>query len=178
MTSYSILKTKSLGDLLLVASETKLTGIYFTNGKHAPDRKSDWADNPSHPVLKKVSAQIEEYLQGKRRNFSIPLASSGTDFQRAVWQQIERIPFGETISYTELAKRAGAPKASRAAGAATGRNPFTIIVPCHRVVGKDGGLGGYAGGLNRKKRLLEVETPEIGQAPGSRLLRKPEPSRR
>jgi methylated-DNA-[protein]-cysteine S-methyltransferase len=157
MTSYSILKTTRLGDLLLVANETKLIGIYFADEKHAPALSKDWTLNPRHPVLKQASQELDDYLESKRTSFSVPLHSAGTNFQQEVWRQIARIPFGKTISYAELAKRAGAPKAVRAAGTATGRNPLGIIVPCHRVVGKNGGLGGYAGGLDRKKRLLEIE---------------------
>jgi methylated-DNA-[protein]-cysteine S-methyltransferase len=88
------------------------------------------------------------------------MAYAGTDFQKVIWRQIARVPFGETITYTELARRAGVPKALRAAGTATGRNPLSIVIPCHRVVGKNGGLGGYAGGLDRKKRLLKAEVSQ------------------
>ena len=157
MTSYSILKTSLVGDLLLVANPTQLTGIYFSDCDHSPVVQSDWKLDPRHPVLKKAAEEIQDYLKGKRTSFSVPLHFAGTDFQSEIWRQIARIPFGETITYTELAERAGVPKALRAAGTATGRNPLSLIVPCHRVVGKNGGLGGYAGGLDRKKRLLAVE---------------------
>jgi O-6-methylguanine DNA methyltransferase len=101
---------------------------------------------------------LEEYLEGERTSFSVPISYNGTDFQNKIWKQIARIPFGATVTYSELAKKAGAPAAIRAAGTATGRNPLSIIVPCHRVVGKNGGMGGYAGGLDRKKSLLKIET--------------------
>lgn len=156
-TTYSILKTSLLGDLLMVADGTQLTGIYFLNCKHAPVVQNDWSLNPRHPVLQQAGGQLQEYLAGTRANFSLPLDCAGTDFQKEVWRQIARIPFGQTVTYTELAKRAGAPHAIRAAGTATGRNPLSIIIPCHRVVGKNGSLGGYAGGLPRKRLLLETE---------------------
>jgi methylated-DNA-[protein]-cysteine S-methyltransferase len=160
MKSYNYLKTEMLGDLLLVATSSHLTGIYFPDHKNGPKLPRDWKVDPAHPILKQAGRELNEYLAGKRTGFSVPIASDGTEFQREVWKQIARIPFGKTISYSELARRAGAPKATRAAGTATGRNPLSIIVPCHRVVGKDGGLGGYAGGLDRKKSLLKIETRE------------------
>jgi methylated-DNA-[protein]-cysteine S-methyltransferase len=161
MNSYTHLKTKLLGDLLLVANDTHLTGIYFSDRKHAPKPADDWKLNPKHPVLQQASEEIQEYLNGKRTKFSVPLHLGGTDFQRAIWQQIARIPFGESITYSELARRAGSPNAIRAAGAATGKNPLSIIVPCHRISGKDGKLHGFAGGLDRKKSLLEIETDQM-----------------
>lgn len=157
MKSYTILKTSKLGDLLLTANERELIGVYFLDCDHVPAEKSHWERNPSHPVLKQAATEIREYLDGKRTTFSVPLHFEGTEFQRAIWKQIARIPFGETISYTELAKRAGWPEALRAAGTATGDNPLGIIIPCHRVIAKNGGLGGYAGGLERKKHLLRLE---------------------
>jgi methylated-DNA-[protein]-cysteine S-methyltransferase len=160
MTSYSILKTSLVGDLLLVANSTQLIGIYFSECEHAPAVQSDWKLDPAHPVLEKAAGEIQEYIQGKRTTFSVPLHFAGTDFQGEIWRQIARIPFGETITYTELAGRAGVPKALRAAGTATGKNPFSLIIPCHRVVGKNG-LGGYAGGLDRKRSLLAVENKEL-----------------
>ena len=150
ITSYSILKTICLGDLLLVANVTQLIGIYFHDCKHAPIPESDWKFNPGQPVLKQAGEELQEYPAGTRIDFSVPLDYEGTAFQREIWRQIALIPFGETIAYTELAHRAGTPNALRAAGTTTGRNPLSIIIRCHRVVGKDGGMGGYAGGLDRK----------------------------
>ncbi|HXB60521.1 MAG TPA: methylated-DNA--[protein]-cysteine S-methyltransferase [Candidatus Acidoferrales bacterium] len=158
MKSYMYLKTETLGDLLLVATPSHLVGVYFANQHNGPKLSADWKMDPSHPILQQAGKELHEYLAGKRTDFSVPLSNAGTEFQREVWKQIARIPFGKTISYSELAQRVGAPKATRAAGTATGRNPLGIIVPCHRVVGKDGGLGGYAGGLDRKKSLLKIET--------------------
>jgi methylated-DNA-[protein]-cysteine S-methyltransferase len=160
MKSYTYLKTEMLGELLLVATSSHLVGVYFANQHNGPKLSADWKMDPAHPILKQAGRELNKYLAGKRTDFSVPLAFDGTEFQREVWKQIARIPFGKTISYTELAQRVGAPKATRAAGTATGRNPIGVIIPCHRVVGKDGGLGGYAGGLDRKKRLLKIEAHE------------------
>jgi methylated-DNA-[protein]-cysteine S-methyltransferase len=155
MNSYSILKSP-VGDLLLVSDATHLLGIYFSGEQHAP-ATHDWKHNPDHAVLRQTARELDEYFDGTRTTFSVPLRYDGTKFQREIWRQISQIPFGKTISYSELAKRAGAPGAPRAAGTATGQNPLSIIIPCHRVVGRNGELHGYAGGLARKRRLLEVE---------------------
>ena len=157
MKSYSYLKTKLLGELLLVATSTHLVGIHFRNQKNGPKLARDWVLNPGHPILRQAGAEIQEYLNGKRTSFSVPISFEGTGFQREIWRQIALIPFGQTISYSELAHRANAPKAVRAAGAATGRNPLGIIVPCHRVIGKNGSMTGFAGGLDRKRNLLKIE---------------------
>ena len=157
MNTYTILKTDALGDLVLTANETELTGIYFAGRKHVPAALKDWKREPNHAVLKKAARELEDFLNGKRKDFTVPLHAEGTDFQRKVWQQLARIPFGQTITYGELARRAGRPEAVRAAGAACGRNPHAIIVPCHRVVAKSGALQGFAGGLETKKRLLAIE---------------------
>lgn len=160
MTTYSIIKTP-FGDLMLVANNSELTGLYFTEGEHLPDAHGTWTLDPRHPVLKKAGKELEEYFAGKRTAFSFPPSSHGTEFQRQVWKEIAKIPFGETISYSDLAKRAGKPKAIRAAGTATGRNPLSIIVPCHRVLGKHGAIGGYGGGLPRKRSLLKLENVKV-----------------
>ena len=158
MKYYTILKTKHLGDLLLVASAKHLTGIYFMGRDHVPASRDGWELNPAHPVLKQTVKELQEYFDGKRTSFSIPLQFEGTEFQQEVWRQIARIPFGEITTYSELARRAGAPEAVRAAGTATGSNPLAIVIPCHRVIGKDGALRGFAGGLDRKRHLLQLET--------------------
>lgn len=157
MKSYTYLKTQMLGDLLLVATSTHLVGIYFPNHKHGPKLPEDWELSSKHPVLRQAGEEIQEYLRGKRTSFSVPISFEGTGFQHEIWRQIALIPFGQTITYSELARRAKAPKAIRAAGAATGKNPLGIIVPCHRVIGKNGSLTGFAGGLDRKKSLLKIE---------------------
>jgi methylated-DNA-[protein]-cysteine S-methyltransferase len=160
MKSYTYHKTEMLGELLLVATSSHLVGVYFSDQHNGPKISADWKKDPSHPILRWAGQELDEYLAGERTDFSVPVSFDGTEFQREIWKQIARIPFGKTISYTELAERAGAPKATRAAGTATGRNPLGIIIPCHRVVGKNGGLCGYAGGLDRKVNLLKIETRE------------------
>lgn len=121
-------------------------------------------DGPAARHLYALETQLAEYFAGARREFDLPLALPGTDFQQRVWRQLQRVPFGETISYDELAHRAGSPGASRAAGQANGSNPVAIVVPCHRVIRASGETGGYAGGPNRKRRLLELEA---GSAQGT-----------
>jgi methylated-DNA-[protein]-cysteine S-methyltransferase len=157
MTSYTYSKTETLGDLLLVATASHLMGVYFSNQYNGPKLSADWKLDPAQSILRQAGRELHEYLAGKRTSFSVPISFGGTGFQHEIWKQIARIPFGETITYTELAHRAGAPRATRAAGTATGRNPLGIIVPCHRVVGKNGAMCGYAGGLDRKKSLLKIE---------------------
>jgi methylated-DNA-[protein]-cysteine S-methyltransferase len=156
MTSYSILKAPK-GDLILVANPSELTGLYFVDCDHIPAARSGWTLDPKHPVLRQAAQQLHEYFEGKRTSFSLPLHFDGTDFQERVWQEIARVPFGQTISYSELARRAGNPQAIRAAGTNTGRNPLAIFIPCHRILAKDGGIGGFAGGLEWKRYLLKLE---------------------
>ena len=146
-----------LGTLFATAIGGSLTGIYFEGQRHAPAISRDWQEDPYHPPLAECARQLAEYLGGARCSFDLPLAPDGSDFQRRVWGEIARIPYGETLTYAQLAERAGAPGAARAAGAATGRNPLSIVVPCHRVVGASGSLTGYAGGIERKARLLAIE---------------------
>src|ERR1051325_2484980 len=133
------------------------------------------------PVLREAAKQLREYFAGKRKSFSLPLRLAGTDFQRRVWGEIARIPYGETVSYSALAQRAGAPLAVRAAGTSTGRNPAAIVVPCHRVMGKNGDLCGFGGGLERKRYLLKLENPDtsLGNKPkkqAARTKNAPRPS--
>jgi methylated-DNA-[protein]-cysteine S-methyltransferase len=134
-----------------------LTGLYFEGGRHAPPVAPHWVEDPRAEPLVTVKQQLLEYLAGLRTRFDLVLAAQGTPFQQRVWREIAAIPYGEVITYAELARRAGAPGCARAAGAATGRNPLSIIVPCHRVVGTNGALTGYAGGLERKSHLLALE---------------------
>jgi methylated-DNA-[protein]-cysteine S-methyltransferase len=146
-----------LGTLFATAVGATLTGLYYDGGRHAPSISREWKEDPASFPLDACARQVGEYLECRRECFELPIAPAGSEFQRRVWIEIARIPYGETLSYAELALRAGAPGAARAAGAATGRNPLSIIVPCHRVVGSDGQLTGYAGGLERKTRLLRLE---------------------
>lgn len=152
------------GPLWLAATNRGLAGIWFEGQRHAPDRSS-WqllSDIRQQPYLHAAEQQLQRYFAGKLQQFDLsgdlPLdLSGGTDFQQAVWQALLRIPFGETTSYGELSRSIGKPSAVRAVGTAIGRNPISIIVPCHRVVGADGSLTGYAGGLDRKNALLRLE---------------------
>ncbi|HWH42928.1 MAG TPA: methylated-DNA--[protein]-cysteine S-methyltransferase [Usitatibacter sp.] len=146
-----------LGNAYVTLHGDALAGLYFEGARHAPAIASDWERDDGHPAAKACAQQLAEYFAGTRDSFDLPLAPRGTPFQQRVWAEIARVPFGATITYAQLAARAGAPEAMRAAGAATGRNPLTILVPCHRIVGSDGALTGYAGGLERKRRLLELE---------------------
>jgi methylated-DNA-[protein]-cysteine S-methyltransferase len=146
------------GQMLLVANDEGLTGIYFDGQKYFPPVATEWRRDAKHPVLSQAKRELAEYFGGKRKRFDVPLAPAGTPFQKSVWKAISTVNFGETVSYGELARRAGCPGSGRAAGAATGRNPITIIVPCHRIVGSTGSLTGYAGGLDRKRALLAMES--------------------
>jgi len=127
--------------------------VFFAAGK-APDN----FENTETPLIKKAAAQLEEYFEGKRKNFDLPLVLNGTDFQNRVWEALRKIPYGKTRSYGELAAMTGNPKASRAVGMANNRNPIVIVIPCHRVIGSDGSLTGFGGGLELKQRLLELES--------------------
>jgi methylated-DNA-[protein]-cysteine S-methyltransferase len=161
MIRYARLKTP-IGTLLATAKDGALTGLYFDRGRHVPAIADDWTEDPRAKPFDECARQVAEYLDGKRKSFDLPLAPEGSEFQRKVWIEIGRIPYGKTITYAELAQRAGASGSARAAGAATGRNPISIIVPCHRVVGADGSLTGYAGGVARKAKLLEIEDARQG----------------
>lgn len=146
-----------VGTLLIVGEEDAITGLYFPNGKHAPTPGPDWRRDDHAEPFADAKAQLDEYFAGTRQVFDLKLAPQGTDFQERVWQELRRIPYGQTISYGELAKRTGDANASRAVGAANGKNPISIIVPCHRVIGAAGQLTGFGGGLDTKRKLLELE---------------------
>lgn len=142
---------------MLVADDQALTGVYFAGQKYHPRIDKKWKRADKHKPLRQAKRELSEYFDGKRTQFSVKLAPQGTPFQRAVWKSIASVEFGQTIAYGELAERAGYPGSARAAGAATGRNPISIIVPCHRIVGSNGSLTGYAGGLAKKRALLTLE---------------------
>jgi methylated-DNA-[protein]-cysteine S-methyltransferase len=143
--------------LKLVASDKGLIAVLWENDKPNRVRLGELVKKHSHPVLMEAERQLGEYFEGKRRSFSVALDMRGTPFQKNVWEALLAIPFGETRSYRDIAKKLGNPEATRAVGAANGRNPISIIVPCHRVIGLNGKLRGFAGGLETKARLLELE---------------------
>lgn len=146
-----------LGPVIVAATDRGVAGVWFEGQRHLPDR-SAWRVDDRHPVLVRAVRQLGEYFAGRRTAFDLPLdLHGGTAFQQSVWQALLRIPRGTTTSYGALSSGIGKPAAVRAVGAAIGRNPIGVIVPCHRVIGSDGSLTGYAGGLDRKAALLELE---------------------
>ena len=156
-TTYHDFETP-IGTLRLVGAEDSVDRIDLPNrAAEAPDAAWRLANGGLPTALAQAKRQLEEYFAGERREFDLPLAAGGTDFQRRVWAELGRIPFGETISYGELAARVGKPTASRAVGAANGGNPLPVVVPCHRVIGSSGRLVGYGGGLPTKQALLDLE---------------------
>ena len=146
-----------LGPMIVAATGSGLAGVWFEGQRHLPDH-SGWPHAPGHPVLAKAVQQLSDYFAGRRTRFDLPLdLQGGTAFQQSVWQALLAIPSGATTSYGDLSQRVGRPTAVRAVAAAIGRNPVSIVVPCHRVLGRDGSLTGYAGGLERKSALLDLE---------------------
>jgi methylated-DNA-[protein]-cysteine S-methyltransferase len=145
----------SLGDLTVVARDRSVTGLYFPHHWYLPSR--DTFGEYRDAGFDDVRRQLEEYLAGRRREFDLPVATAGSPFQERVWQLISQVPYGATVSYGELARELGDGVTAQQVGAATGRNPVSVIIPCHRVVGASGGLTGYAGGLRRKRALLDLE---------------------
>lgn len=155
-----------LGDLTLVASPNGLTGAWFDNQRHLPEalatqlagQSTAWPEQATNPILKEAVKQLTAYFAGQTSGFDLPLdLSAGSPFQQAVWQALLAIPRGSTTSYGALCASIGRPSAVRAVGSAIGRNPLSIVVPCHRVIGSSGSLTGYAGGLDRKIALLQLE---------------------
>ena len=159
MTTTTTITTTTMdspvGTLTLTAVDGRLTGLHMDGQRHAPSTSADWERDDAG--LAAIVEQLEAYFAGSRATFDVPLDLAGTDFQRRVWAGLLEIPYGETTSYGELARRVGRPGASRAVGLANGRNPVAIIVPCHRVIGANGTLTGYGGGLDRKVWLLDHE---------------------
>lgn len=155
--SHTRLGTR-LGPVVLAASARGLCGLWFEGQRHQPDASGWGRDDQQHPLLREAAMQVQAYLAGQATGFDLPLdLSSGTPFQQAVWQALQAIAHGHTQTYAEVARRVGRPAATRAVGAAIGRNPISLVVPCHRVLGSSGGLVGYAGGLSRKLELLRLE---------------------
>ena len=150
-----------VGPLRLARDGEGLCALQFLSGRRPADPLPDAVRDDG--ALAGVRAELEEYFEGARRAFTVPFILRGTPFQRRVWGELCRIPYGETISYAELARRIGSPKAVRAVGLANGANPIAIIVPCHRVIGANGTLTGYGGGLPTKRYLLELEGSDGGQ---------------
>ncbi|PCG14410.1 MULTISPECIES: methylated-DNA--[protein]-cysteine S-methyltransferase [Sphingomonas] len=157
MTLYSAPFDSPVGTLTLVADDAGLIAILWPDDAPGRVRLEDARDDAAHPVLSATAAQLAEYFAGGRTAFDLPLAPRGSDFQRAVWRALDTIPFGETRSYADIARAIGRPGAARAVGAANGRNPISIVTPCHRVVGTSGALTGFAGGLATKRWLLAWE---------------------
>lgn len=152
-----------IGNLRVVGDARRIVRVDLPNAAaHSPDPTWREERRTLPAALRAAKSQLSEYFNGTRRDFELPLAPDGTVFQRHVWDELRRIPFAETISYGELARRIGKPTASRAVGAANGRNPLAIVVPCHRVIGADGTLTGYGGGLPVKEKLLALERRGAG----------------
>jgi methylated-DNA-[protein]-cysteine S-methyltransferase len=153
--NYACLDTP-VGTLLIAGSADSVQRIAFPRRNNAIKPEAGWQESQRGPVGEAIR-QLREYFAGKRTGFHLPLAPEGTAFQRSVWRHLQEIPYGETISYGELARRVGNPKASRAVGSANGANPLPIVIPCHRVIAGDGTLGGFGGGLTTKQMLLALE---------------------
>ncbi len=157
---YYCYVSSPIGDLLLAGNADELHYLGFPRGRLRRDPEADWIFN-EHPFAD-ARRQLKEYFAGERTDFDLPLKLSGTDFQVAVLEELTRIPYGETASYADIAERIGRPRAVRAVGAANGRNPLPIFVPCHRVIGKSGDLTGFGGGIDTKAALLRLEAERSG----------------
>jgi methylated-DNA-[protein]-cysteine S-methyltransferase len=149
-----------IGKLLIAGDGASVRQINFAKNGKPSKPEPDWQESNRGPVAQ-AARQLHEYFAGKRIDFDLPLAPQGTRFQLEVWQRLQEIPYGETISYGELARRVGNPKASRAVGAANGQNPIPIVIPCHRVIGANGKLTGFGGGLPTKEALLALEARQL-----------------
>ena len=154
--AYKIIQSP-VGDLRLIANDEALIAVNWEKRGSKGARFGTLVENDKHPVLLETERQLKEYFQGKRKTFSLKLDLIGTKFQKDVWEMLLAIPFGQTRSYADIARQLGNPRATRAVGAANGRNPIPIVVPCHRVIGASGKLTGFGGGLNVKAHLLELE---------------------
>jgi len=157
--NYSYLESP-IGTLLIAGDEGTIQRIEFPEKGKARRAEAGWVESGRGPVAEAMR-QLREYFAGRRSEFDLPLAPLGTEFQRAVWGRLREIPYGSTISYGELARRMGNPKASRAVGAANGSNPIPIVIPCHRVIGANGKLTGFGGGLPTKEALLALEARQL-----------------
>jgi len=155
---YDYVQTDLAGTLILAGDENGLRHLNFISGKHPVPIQGDWRRDTAH--FKTVKTQLAAYFAGGHKAFEVDLFPQGTPFQRKVWSALSEIPYGKVVSYECIARRIGRPDAVRAVGAANGRNPISIIIPCHRVIGKNGTLTGYGGGLDVKRRLIRLENPE------------------
>ena len=152
-----------IGELLIAADSRALKEIYWARRGKAVSPDPGWEPGTNR-VLTRAARQLREYFSGERSRFELPVDPAGTEFQRRVWSALQKIPFGKTVSYGELARRIGKPTASRAVGAANGANPIPIVIPCHRVIGANGALTGFGGGLDVKEQLLQLESPLFGKS--------------
>jgi len=167
VTTYYVWMESPVGPLLLTSDGAALTGLYMNEHRHGPDGVGEgWVEDENAAPLPEAKRQLAAYFAGERTDFDLPLAAEGTVFQKKVWAELCRIPCGETISYGQLARRIGDPNASRAVGLANGKNPVSIVVPCHRVIGAGGKLIGYGGGLERKQKLLTHERDVLARRGG------------
>lgn len=164
MNHYRISLPSPVGELTLIATDAALVAIRWAGEGEGRARVATPVNAPDHPILVAAATQLSEYFTGGRRTFDLPLAPAGTPFQQAVWRALLAIPFGETRSYADIARALGRPTATRAVGAANGRNPLPIVAPCHRVIGADGSLTGFGGGLANKRLLLEHERQDLFSA--------------
>jgi methylated-DNA-[protein]-cysteine S-methyltransferase len=168
MTSTHTIIDSPLGDLTLTARDGALSGVYYPGHWYPPSPATLGVRCDSG--FEEAKEQLDEYLAGERTSFELVTSTRGDAFQRSVWKLIDAIPYGETTTYGEMAHELGDPSLARAVGGAVGRNPLSVIVPCHRVVGKDGKLTGYAGGLERKRFLLELEGAAVPEIVAARLF--------
>ena len=159
-----------LGPMLAMSDGDALCGLHFHDDKYVPDIAPEWQRDDGLPLFRRTCTEVAEYFAGKRHRFGLPLAPQGTDWQKRVWQVLVTIPYGETTTYGTMAATLGNRNASRAVGAANGRNPIAVVIPCHRAIGADGSLTGYAGGLARKDALLRLE----GVVPVGAMQRTPD----
>jgi methylated-DNA-[protein]-cysteine S-methyltransferase len=160
MNYFFKLMPSPVGELTLVASDKGLAAILWEDDNPLRVRLPSGEEDASHPVLLEAERQLNDYFAGKLRKFSLPLDFTGTEFQKDVWRALVTIPFGETRTYAQIAAQIGSPSAVRAVGAANGKNPISIVAPCHRVIGSNGKLTGFAGGLKAKAFLLNLESPK------------------
>jgi methylated-DNA-[protein]-cysteine S-methyltransferase len=156
---YDYFQTDLAGTLILAGDDEGLRHLNFINGKHPVTVQRDWQRDTTHFTT--VKAQLAAYFAGERKTFEVDLFPQGTPFQMKVWSALLAVPYGKVVSYQWIARRIGKPAAVRAVGAANGRNPISIIIPCHRVIGKDGTLTGYGGGIDVKQRLIRLENPDV-----------------